>query len=611
MSTNVQPHSLFDSAPGFDWLGQPADQGNPAALQAVGASSGHTVLYAPDGGSVARLGGGGSGGTTTTTAPSTTSTSASALVINITWDASVATAPSSFTAGVLAAVSYLESQFSDPVTLNINVGYGEVGGTTLGSSALGSSETYLTNVSYAALKGAVTADATSATDQSVAASLPASSPIASAPWVTTAQAEALGLASASGTGINGYVGFSSTLPFDYDTSNGVSGGTYDFNAVVLHELTEVMGRQMLTGATIGSVANSYDLYDLLHYSAPGVRDFSASTPGYLSADGGVSNTGTFNTASGGDAGDWASAMGNDAADAFANSGVVNAFSAADLAAMDMLGWNLGQASAPAPTGVAVTPITSALGGAQGASGLTAGAALAGVTQVGGATGDSFVYVLGGSGAASFSLVSAANAATLSAGSGGVAGAAGGHLYALSLTATDTTASVSAPASALDVIVGAAGADTISIASLTGSLATATPSFVYGLAGADSINGTGMTGRLYLDGGAGADRLTGGSGVNDYLYGAAKDSTAAAMDVITNFHAASDLIDLTGLGSTLADAGKFKGNTLAAHSVGWQTSGGNTFVYVNASAGAETLTATDMKIGLAGNMTLSSGNLLHL
>ena len=45
----------------------------------------------------------------------------------------------------------------------------------------------------------------------------------------------------------------------------------------MHEITEVMGRQLLTGATIGGLANSYTVYDLFHYSAPGVRDFSAST----------------------------------------------------------------------------------------------------------------------------------------------------------------------------------------------------------------------------------------------------------------------------------------------------------------------------------------------
>ena len=77
--------------------------------------------------------------------------------------------------------------------------------------------------------------------------------------------------------------------------------------------------------------------------------------------------------------------------------------------------------------------------------------------------------------------------------------------------------------------------------------TATPSFVYGLAGADTINGAGMTGRLSIVGGAGADKMTGGSGVNVYLYGAASDSTAAAADTISNFAVARDPLVGVNLG----------------------------------------------------------------
>ncbi len=101
-------------------------------------------------------------------------------------------------------------------------------------------------------------------------------------------------------------------------------------------------------------------------------------------------------------------------------------------------------------------------------------------------------------------------------------------------------------------------------------------------------------------------MTGGSGANAYLYGAASDSTAAAMDIIANFNAGKDLIDLTGLGGTLASAGALSGD-LAAHSVGWKTSGVNTFVYVNTSGSSEALAATDMQIKLLGTPVLTSAN----
>ena len=583
--------------------------GHPAVVRSPADGYGQVVLLGPDG---ATLSSGGST-TTTTTVPSTTSaTSTSPFVINLTWDASVGSAPSGFTAGILAAAQYLESQFTDAVTVNINVGYGEVGGTTLASNALGQSSSYIQSLSYSSLSGALKADAKTATDSSVASSLPASNPSGGTYWTTTAQAKALGVAPATGTSTDGFVGFSSAPGiFTYDSSAGVSAGTYDFKGVVLHEISEVMGRLLLTGGTIGSTANSYSMMDLLHYSGQGTMDFSASTPGYLSFNGGATASGTFNTVSGGDAGDWASSMGNDAFNAFSNSGVVNGVSAADLAEMDAIGWDYAAAIQSNPTGVSVTPATGPLAAAQGASGIAANAALANIGQIGGSTADSYAFTLGGAGAGSFTLSGSGSKATLAAGASGVAGSTNGALYALTLTATDQTSGSVSPASPLDVVVGSGGSDTVSLATLSGSLATSTPTFVYGLAGSDRIDGTGMTGRLWFEGGAGADTMTGGSGVNDYLYGSASESALAAMDVITNFHASGDVIDLTGLGSTLKYAGQLNKTSIAGHSVGWQVTGGNTYVYANTGGSVESLTSTNMKIELLGSVSLSSSNIVHL
>ncbi len=121
----------------------------------------------------------------------------------------------------------------------------------------------------------------------------------------------------------------------------------------------------------------------------------------------------------------------------------------------------------------------------------------------------------------------------------------------------------------------------------------------------------MTSNLWVLGGAGADTMTGGSGANGYIYGATSESTATAMDLITNFHVATDLIDLRGLGVSLHYAGHIFGSLLAADSVGWQTSGGNTFVYVNTSSASEGLSAPSMKIELAGSLRLTSSDIVHL
>jgi hypothetical protein len=517
----------------------------------------------------------------------------------------VASAPNGFQTAVLNAAHFIEANYTDPVTININVGYGEVGGTTLGSNALGSSLTSLASVSYSTLYNALKADATTASDATAVASLPTSAPVSGGFAVTTAQAKALGLSSATGTATDGSVGFSSTSAFTYNDTNGVASGTYDFNAVAVHELTEVMGRILLTGNTLGTTTNYYDPLDLFHYSAPGTRDFSASTPGYFSINSGTTSLQTFNIQSGGDAGDWAGAT-IDAANAFAAAGVVEPVSNADLTAMDVIGWNR---VSTAPTGVSIAVSPSSLAAAQGSGGLSANVALAQIGQVGGNSADSFTYSLGGTGASAFALTTASNVATLAAGTAGVAGATNGQLYALTLTATDTTTGNSSPPSAFDVVVGGSGADTVSLATISGALGVAAPTFVYGLAGNDVLNGSGMTGKLWLDGGAGADTMTGGSGANTYLYDSVSDSTASAMDIITNFHAAADQIDLRGLGIALQYDGKIK-SKLAADSVGWQNSGGNTFVYVNTTAGAVNTSAANMKIELLGGISLSSGNILH-
>ena len=235
--------------------------------------------------------------------------------------------------------------------------------------------------------------------------------------------------------------------------------------------------------------------------------------------------------------------------------------------------------------------------------------LSSATETEGNSAASFTYRLGGAGAASFSP---SGADVLLTGASGLAAASNGARYALTVTANDTATMLSSPAVPLNLVVGSAGTDTVPLATSVGSAATATPTFVFGLAGNDPINGTGMTGKLWIDGGAGADTMTGGSGPNSFLYGAASDSTASAMDIIGSFHSATDTINLRGLGGhALSFAGKFSGTKLAAYSVGYRTSGGNILAYVNTSSSSEALTATNMKIELLGSISLTSGNILHV
>ena len=294
-----------------------------------------------EGGGVALAGG--SSTTTSTTSTTTGGSQTSGLIINVTYDASVANAPAGFKADVAAAVQYFESHFSDPITININVGFGEVNGLAMNSGALGQSMYFVDPFNYSQVKSALAGDAKSAADLSAVASLPASDPTNGGTfWVTSANAKALGLVTGSST--DGFVGFSSAANlFDYDNTNGVTAGQYDFLGTVMHEISEVLGRETNDGQNL-----TYYPLDLFHYASPGVRTFSGTTPGYFSVDNGQTNLANFNTNPAGDFGDLA---GNtiDAANAFGTPGVVEPFSTADLTALDVVGWNNAGTTAPVVT----------------------------------------------------------------------------------------------------------------------------------------------------------------------------------------------------------------------------------------------------------------------
>jgi hypothetical protein len=134
---------------------------------------------------------------------------------NITYDVSVNLAPATFKSAVGSVAQFFQNLFSDPVTINITAGYGEVGGQSMPSGALGSNISFLNSYSYAQIKSAFAADSKTGDDGTAVGTLPATSPAPGGGtyWVPRAEAKALGLIGASGN-LDGNVGFSNTVADD-------------------------------------------------------------------------------------------------------------------------------------------------------------------------------------------------------------------------------------------------------------------------------------------------------------------------------------------------------------------------------------------------------------
>ena len=258
------------------------------------------------------------------------------MQINVSFDQSQSSLPSGFVTAVNYVVSYFDTLFTNNVTINIHVGYGEIAGQSLAANALGESYApqYLQE-SYSSVRTALQGQGAPG-----AATLPSSSPLSGSLYMPQAEAQAMGLTSAVSTS---YVGFSSALPLSYTPNATPASNQYYFVGVIEHEFTEVMGRVSL----IGDQPYDYSPMDLFRYSSPGVRSLGPGGSGstaYFSTNNGTTNLGTWNNnPNNGDLGDWypqgPASGGHDAFNDYSSPGVINAMSANDITLMEALGWS--------------------------------------------------------------------------------------------------------------------------------------------------------------------------------------------------------------------------------------------------------------------------------
>lgn len=273
-----------------------------------------------------------------------TSSPGSNFHINLLFDASTGSAPAGFFTQIIQAAQYLDALLTDSATINISVGWGEIGGWNGATGdSLPSDQAVaeggpndLWGFTYGDLKQLLTTHLTTTPGQTALAHLPASDPLGmpdQQDWgITTAQLRVLDPADAPDANtVDGAIGFSTAW-------------TTDWLGAALHEITHAMGR-FSDASDNTSPGNPYGPteFDLFRFASAGVLQQTGGAA-YFSTDGGATRLADFGIDS--DPSDFL----NDALsrhDPFDEFSSGDGWTAVDSAVMDVLGFNT-LASPPPP-----------------------------------------------------------------------------------------------------------------------------------------------------------------------------------------------------------------------------------------------------------------------
>jgi FG-GAP-like repeat len=236
------------------------------------------------------------------------------LIINPTFDSSITANPNAavIEAMINRAISFHESLFTDPITIQIRFRYSTTGpdGHPLPAGAAAESVFVIYQVPWSVYIDALRADARTSNDSVANASLPAT---ALSPNIKprSAGGRAVGLDTppsmlsdgtiGPGGPYDGIVTLNSSVPYQF--TRPPSPGNLDAQRSTEHEVDEVIG----LGSRLGHNGNDVHPQDLFSWSSPGVRNITSSGTRYFSINGGATNIVNFNQNPDRDFGDWLSA----------------------------------------------------------------------------------------------------------------------------------------------------------------------------------------------------------------------------------------------------------------------------------------------------------------
>jgi hypothetical protein len=261
------------------------------------------------------------------------------MLINLIYNASVDNAPAEFRTAMAAAAQILNDLFTNNITLNMRIGWGENNGMPINpndNAVANGGPSAGVIVNYLEQRSALTASATSIFDQVAIANLPSSDPTNGGQFfLASAQQKAFGQLPANDTAIDGSIGFSTTQPWNFDLNNRGAPDRIDFIGTALHELTHAMGRI----GNAPSIPDGFGAVDLFAYSAPQALQPIGGQPRYFSIDAGASHLNDFDASPppAMSQSDWAA---RHIGDSFggSNTGLVDVLTQTDIMEMDAIGF---------------------------------------------------------------------------------------------------------------------------------------------------------------------------------------------------------------------------------------------------------------------------------